>query len=378
VAWNIVYAGTAPASGDPYTWYSSFNKNDFPPHAAAGTFGSQSTVKEAAAPTGTMTDVTAANATELATHLYTPNRRITLTGSITSGGFNDGNIADVDIILNGQLVADNFFGAGDGSTTINRLRFRGGAVGAFGTGQFHHNYFFGSSAAGSSDLIIEGCNASGPGGNAYAIVTGFNWERVALHNIRAHCGGYFYIGTASDTTITKCSILTGVDTVSQVEAWGIRFSHEALGNLIVYDCDIRSSTNRTNQAYHRIRAHPDPGLDYIWVDSNTLIDRVQTRIFWVDAAAGTGTGDAVATWFTNNTIVAATTDSSTPAIEGGDQARAFITGNAFQSDTFLSDSNIALNGSTATTKSGNTYAGLPGSDPAWGAAGDPTGIDWTP
>ena len=67
-----------------------------------------------------------------------------------------------------------------------------------------------------------------------------------------------------------------------------------------------------------------------------------------------------------------------PAIEGNDMSYADIINNTFQSDTFLSDSNIVMSSTTSTTKTPNTYTSLPGSDPAWGAVGDPTGIDWTP
>jgi hypothetical protein len=367
-----------PAVGaEPYIWYNGFDKQLFLPHVSSGVWGPQSTVKEAIAPTGTMVDVTAATVAEMEAHIYTPNRRITLTGDINGGVFNDGNITDVDIIVpTGRLFRNCFFGAFDGTRNTNRLRIRGSTVGSFSGGQIHQLRFFGSTT--SSDLIIDGLSASGPGGNNGAIVTDFTMNRMAITNVRAQCGGYFYIGTAANLTVTGCSILTGVGTVSQVEAWGIRCSHETIGNVIVFDCDIRSSTNRTNQAYHRFRCHPDTGLDYVWVYGNTFIDRVQSRIFWIDAAAGSGTGDARGAWFQNNLVIAASTDGSPPAIEGGDTAYAYIIDNDFQSNTFLSNTNIAMSGITLTDKTSiaNTYAALPGSDPVWGGAGDPTGISW--
>jgi hypothetical protein len=379
----VQIAGTAALSGnltvdpgtDPYTWFTSLDKNIIPFHAGSGVWGSQSQIVEAAAPTGTMVDVTAANAAELATHIYTANRRITLTGNITNGTFNAGNITDVDIIVPPGIVMNSTtFGRFDGSRTITRLRVRGNTVGSYSGGQVHRTYIFGP----ANDVIFDGVAMSGRGGNEYALVMGFSNNRLAVTNVRAQCGGYFYIGTTSNATFTNCSILTGVDTVSQLEAWGIRFSHEALGNLLVYGCDIRSSTNRTTQAYHRIRCHPDPGLNYVWVHGNTLVDRVENRIFWCDAAAGTGTGDALGVWFTGNNIVATRTASQVPDISGADTNYAYVQDNTFQSNTFLSDSNISLTGITngSAGRSGNVYQSLPGSDPAWGAAGDPTGINW--
>lgn len=372
---NLIF--TPAVGAEPYIWYPALDKQLFLPHVSSGVWGPQSTVKEAVAPSGTLTDVTASSVAEMEAHIYTPNRRITLTGDINGGVFNDGNITDVDIIVPpGRIFRNCFFGNFDGSRNTNRLRIRGSTVGSFSGGQIHQLRFFGS--ASSSDLIIDGVSASGPGGNAGALVTDIALNRMAITNVRAQCGGYFYIGVSANLTVTGCSILTGVGTVSQVEAWGIRCSHETTGNVLVYGCDIRSSTNRSNQAYHRFRCHPDPGLDYVWVYGNTLIDRVQSRIFWIDAAAGSGTGDARAAWVQNNLIIAASADSSPPAIEGGDVGYAYAIDNDFRSTTFLSNSNISMSGTALTDKTSiaNTYTTTLGSDPSWGGAGDPTGISW--
>ena len=112
---------------------------------------------------------------------------------------------------------------------------------------------------------------------------------------------------------------------------------------------------------------------------------------WVDAAAGGGTSTAANTYVTHNEIISTGTgtagSATVPKLYGGDQVNAIITNNVFKSDDFASDSDIFMSGTSSTTKSGNTYQSLPGSDPAWGAAladsstpgaGDPTGLDWTP
>lgn len=373
---------SSPA-GDSYTWFPSFNKNDFPPHSAGGVWGAQSTIKEASAPTGSMTDVTAADALALASHIYTPNRRITLTGNITSWAFLAGSITDVDIIIPpGIVISDCAFGKADGSTPINRLRFRGSTVGSYSGGQMHVTSIYGSVAAGSSDLIIDGVGLTGSDDTGCLFI-GSNLDRFALNSCRVHCGGAFYLGSASNVTVTNCSVLTGAETGSLDAAWGFRFGTDVNasvgGNIVFYGNDIRMSTARTTQAFHRIRFHPGGALDYVWIDSNTIVDRVESRLIWSnDAADPLGSGDALAAWVTRNLLIAESPLGFPESLDGGDQGYAYITGNAFQSDTFLSDSNVTLTGVTSTTKSGNTYAGLPGSDPAWGAAGDPTTLDLTP
>ncbi len=382
-----------PAGGaEPYTWFTGFDKQDFPPHTSSGVWGAQSTVKEASAPTGAMTDVTAANAAELATHIYTPNRRITVTGNISATAFNGGNITDVDIILNsGVTMRDCYIGAGDGSTTITRLRLRGPTVGSYSGGKLHQVYFLGPSSGTSTDVILDGIALTGKavGGFGCINVQG-SWNRMAITNCRAISGGKFYTGDADNLTVTNCSILTGMDTAAESggdeEAWGIRFEQLSAGNFIVYGCDIRSNPLRSVSSHYRVRAHPGSGVEYYWVDSNQFVERVESRILWCDAAAGGGSGNFLSTWFTNNNLVASSTGGILfPGIDVGttggtlDTAYAYLTGNTFQSNTYTSNSAVgsiagSVNGTAG--KGSNTYTTLPGSDPAWGAAGDPSGITW--
>lgn len=375
---TLTYAGV-PAS-DPYIWYPALDKASIPFHASSGFWGVQSTIKEASAPTGAMTDVTAANAAELATHIYTPNRRITLTGNVLNGVFNDGNVTDVDIIVPpGILMSGCAFGKFDLTTTTTRLRIRGPTVGSYSGGQVHSTSMFGP----CSDIIFDGVAMSGTAAACAFIVQG-TAARLAISNVRANCGGYFYIGTADDPTFTNCSIQTGMDVPAQLtgdeEAWGCRFAHETGGNIVVYNCDIRSNPARSVNSHARIRMHPDPDLAYAWISGNNFVERVESWLMWVNAASGGGTGTADCVWYTNNSVVASSTGSGGTifSITGSDTTHAVVTGNSISSNTILSDANLNLSGTSTTTESGNSYSSLPGSDPAWGAAGDPTGIDWTP
>ncbi len=390
MAYYLPWGTSLAASGsDPYTWFPSFNKNLFPPHAGAGAWGAQSTIKEAAAPTGTMTDVNVATAAELETQLAIPNRRITLTADITSGGYADtAPITDVDLIIPaGRLLANYIFGHADPvDTEFTRFRIRGSTVGSTTSGGQMHNCSF-ICATTSTDVIIEGLNLSAPGGNNGALLFQGEVTRVAIHNNKIHSGGYGYIGTCSDLTFVNNSLMTAVDTVSQLEAWGWRVAVQSSGNIIFYGNDNRASTNRgTVQVYHRSRYHPGANTDYIWDAYNTSIDRVEAQILICNSGFGnsdTDAGDADCVWYDNNTVIA--TSAAGSQVYLGDAQRCYITNNVFKSDRITSTSNFSFGpeGTRSSeglnpTTTGNTFESLPGSDPAWGAAGDPTGIDWTP
>lgn len=377
---------TPAGSADPFIGYAALDKATAP-----------ITILEPSAPTGAMTDVTAANATELATHIYTPNRRITLTANIGASTFVAGNIQDVEIIVppgirwgatGGSVTLGNA-----SSSTLTRVRIRGNTVGTFSGGQIHAIQING---AGSS-VILDGLSLTGPvtqGAVSFGSLTAPYIQRAAITNCRINCGGYGIVNTAADLTIAGCSIYTGNDLAfppSDDEAYAIRNYFMADGNIVVYGCELRSNPNRTESAHSRFRCHPDPGIASIWAGNNRFVERVENHIIWVDAAAGGGTSDALNTYVTNNEIISTGTgtagSATVPKLYGGDQINAYIQNNVFKSNHFTSDSSIFMTGTTSTTKSGNTYEALPGSDPAWGAAlasgltpgaGDPTSLDWTP
>jgi len=132
-----------------------------------------------------------------------------------------------------------------------------------------------------------------------------------------------------------------------------------------------------NNSHHRWRVHPDPGLDYTWLYLTTLINRVERQATWFDAPSGTGTGIQRAGWIDNCHMVLGNTASIIGGIDGPSQEYAYVTNNLIESDTILSAADISMSGTVLTTKTPNTFTGsLPGSDPAWGGAGDPSGISW--
>lgn len=377
---------TPAVGGEPYSWYTALDKAVAP-----------LTISEAAAPTGAMTDVTAANASELASHIYTPNRRITLTGNIGSSSFTAGNIQDVDIIVPPGILWGATGGAvtlgNTSSATLTRVRIRGNTVGSYSGGQIHAIQVYGA----GSDVILDGLGLTGPvtqGAVSFGSLETPYIQRAAITNCRINCGGYGIVNTASDLTITGCSIYTGNDLAfppTDDEAYAIRNYFMADGNIVVYGCELRSNPGRATFAHSRFRCHPDPGIASIWAGSNRFIDRVENHIMWVDAEAGGGTSTALNTYVTYNEIISDGTGSagsaSVPKLYGTDQINAYIQNNIFKSSDFTSDTSIFMAGTIVTSKTGNLYQSLPVSDPAWGAAlangitpgaGDPTGLDWTP
>lgn len=388
MAYYLPWGTSLAASGGSnlYDWYPALNLDDAP-----------ITISVADGPQGPFTDVTATNATELATHIYTPGNRIHITANIGSSSFTAGDIQDVDIVLHSGVLWGATGGTvtlGSGaSSTLTRVRIRGETVGSYSGGQIHALQIFGE----GSDVIIDGVGVTGPvtqGAISFGNLSAPYIQRAAITNCRINCGGYGIVNTAADLTITGCSIYTGNDLAfppTDDEAYAIRNYFMADGNIVVYGCELRSNPNRTESSHSRFRCHPDPGIASIWAGNNRFIDRVENHIMWVDAAAGGGTSTAANTYVTHNEIISTGTgtagSATVPKLYGGDQVNAIITNNVFKSDDFASDSDIFMSGTSSTTKSGNTYQSLPGSDPAWGAAladsstpgaGDPTGLDWTP
>jgi hypothetical protein len=111
---------------------------------------------------------------------------------------------------------------------------------------------------------------------------------------------------------------------------------------------------------------------------------VEARIFEVNSGmgdSGNDWGDHAAVWFVDNTVIATSPAGSSVRI--GDADYSIITGNDFQSDRITSSANLSVSADGTESSAGenptlspNTYSSLPGSDPSWGAAGDPTGLTW--
>jgi hypothetical protein len=362
----------------PYAWDADFDLALMPFQLDSGDYGSASPLQVAAAPVGPFVDVVATNTAQLEAAIYTPKRRILFTGVSDGGVFNDGNITDVILILApGAVLKNPNFGSFDGSRTTTRFLICGQTLGDVTSGgQLHRAQFFGP----GTDVSFDGHHQSGPGGNNGALVFHGSWNRVNATNIQANCGGYWYIGTVSNFTYSKVSVQTGMDTITPAESWGMRASHETQGKVVGHNFDFRSNPLRVNNSHHRKRLHPDPGLIYGWFYNGRLVDRVESRIFWCNAAAGSGTGRMAGLWLDQIEIIATTTAPAMPppSIEIADCDYFRLRNVTFKSNTFTGPGNITVSGVPDSDVTENvTYLPLE-ADPPWGGAGDPTGIDWTP
>lgn len=373
------------AAGDGLIWYPSYSKSEIPFHVAAGDYGDQYPIPEAAGPTLSDTG-TVANASQLADALYTGGVEITPTDDIGPWVFNDFDILDSKVILPPGMVWESpTIGAFDGSVSVERLLICGETLAHGSGGQLHQFKAF----APYVDAVISGLDLSGPGGNAGCVSlervsSSRAMERIAVVNCRAKSGGWFYYGTAGDLLFANLSILTGADLVNVAEAWGFRVDFGFTGACLMIDVDCRSDPGRTGFAYPRIRHCPkSPGAKYAWHDRLTLVERVESSLVWQSSQSGNSGvdgGDLEGSWF-RNILAIATGGTALFSMRDCVYARALDI--EFQSDTFTTESQIITNdaspletGPSDVLKSGITFAGPPGSDPAWGGPGSPASINW--
>lgn len=390
-------AGSGAGGTNPYAHYTALDKNTIPWHVASGFWGAQSSIAEANAPTGSLTNVNAANFAELESAVLAGSRRITLTASIDGNGNEINNgvaLHDIEIIVPSGLVLKNVrFGAIFNDLVQSaRIRIRGSTLGVYGTGgQIHHLDF-----CNWDDIIIDGLDVTGPGsfasgGSHWSIISrafgGLHAERLAVQNCKGRCGGYWYIGDSSDAVFANCSVITGEDLPVggvDTEAWATRFAFGTNGNIVVYNCDFRVNEARgTSDGHYRIRCHPSNLLRYVYVSNCRLVNNADGQMLWSHSAAGNSNvdgGNSASTWLVNTEMFA---DSSvTPAIVIGDTLAARVQGNTIRAANVNSDSFISFSPSNTTPvadplASGNSYFGYsaPGS---WLGPGDPTALNYTP
>jgi hypothetical protein len=400
VAWNIVYSGTAPAAGDPFTWHTALDLNDVPWHTAAGAWGTQHAMPEATAPTTTTTS----NPTTLAQFqaALVSGTRINIGAGVTidcGAGNLQGTgetLSDIDIVISstGALL---HFRLGTYSTdvcTYSRIRIRGSTVGSYSGGQLHHFGVIISSSSSSScnDVIIDGVGITGGAStdieatSALLLQTGStSSRRLNVVNCRLASGGEGYIGDMADTIFAGNSMLTALTNPEPVEdeSWGIRIVGYLSGGHIVYGNDIRAASAGRTNVFHRVRIHPGVnGEGHLWVGNNTMVDLVEARLLWCIASAG-----SLAGW-----LESFMADGNTYYVEGAGMSYSSESAiyNRFTNETFysalsLSDSNLVVASviagppppgvSTTKVTSGNSYNGT-ATPPAWGAAGDPSGLNW--
>lgn len=366
-----------------YPYYTALDLATIPFHTGSGGWGAQRAVVAPTAPTTTSTS----NATSLAalqTAVAVAGRWVTCTAGFTGGSLNTVAAGVRISVAPGVLI--------DGELIVNQattnLQIDGTALTAGAGGQIR---FLGIGGGVSDDVIIGGLSITGDDtDDAHALQVFNGVRKCAIVNNRINAGASGYIGTGSDIVFAGNSINTGAGPgAGSLEAWGIRESGD--GPIIVFQNDIRCARTPGNPAYHRVRTAPNADTQLIWVADNTFVDLSESRIYWVNTYSGhqPPLARAAGSWFLNNRVygtgsgLSIDTGSGGPGSTGSGDNNASavysrVNGNTIYGTGFSAASiDIEGTGATDTDKTGNTFNATAAA-PAWGAAGDPTGLDWEP
>lgn len=353
------------SSGTPYTWYPALDLSTIP-----------FDVDEAAAPVTTR-DVTVTTSSALQTEAATPGSRITIDANIgdTTVAPGGGSLTDIDVII----AAGRRCGRLAFNGNINRLRVRGPTVGTYSGGSIQ-GFGSGAGAVVHNDIILDGIGISYDYvGGLHPILPHDDVNRMAIHACRVrggHCATYFT--NVRHLIVTATSMTSGANPVdgSQVEVWSIR--HDGEGPIVVVDSDIRSERTSGN-SYHRVRSSPPVGTTnskYFLVRGCTLLDLSNGLMAWANRIGVNNPGDRHhSVYFQNNTCYGQGADALDKMHPETTQNVAEVTGNTFYGIPSASSMSSSQSACEATTKtySGNTHLTYT-SPPAWGAAGDPTGL----
>ena len=371
------------SSTEPFSLFPALDLKTIPFHVGSGPWGPQRQVIAPTLPTITR-EVTVTNSTQFQAEVYTPETRIIFDGVVDGGLVIDQDISDIDIVvLPTSRMGTPFIGNFGTPITVNRVRLRGPTAGSFSGGQIHKLDWTDNTTG--ADFIIDGVTLTGNGANS--ALSRIPLSRIAVVNSIISSGCYGASTTGTDMIMAGCTILTGQNLSLQgtgdEEAYGWRMNRECQGYQIMFMCDDRSTSTRDESSHARVRCHPNPGLDYVYISDNRFVERVENWLFICDAAFGTGTGIARGVWYKNNECITdgtgtGTLANTTPKLYGGDTEYAYIENNSFKSTGFLSLANIGLTGTVngSAGRSGNNFSSLI-SDPSWYAPGDPSTANWT-
>jgi hypothetical protein len=352
----------------PNPLYGLLDMGSVPFHVADGAYGPRLPFQTAAQPVTTR-NVTATTLNELQAALSIPGTRVTIAANILGGNVALQSATDVEIVVPfGRLLRGVTFGT-YGVTVWNRVRFIKAPADTIG-GQIHQFFLTGATA---NDLIVDGLQISGGDGVDPAIypalTVGLNRAAFLRNRIVAANSAFGYGGT--HILVAGNSVVHDANNTNDSGDWGFRSN--ARGPHIYVNNDIRGSR------YAKIRFHPATGSGpyYVFAADNTLVDRVENRSIDInDTGSSTGYPDVDGAWILGNRIyVNGTLFMLLSRNNGAATARYVrINGNA----VFGASTGIGTGGAANGEAAGNEYAAAPGADPPWGAAGDPTGIDWTP
>jgi hypothetical protein len=363
--------GSNGSSGtDPNPLYSALDMNTIPFHVGAGGWGAQLPFETATPPTITRS-ANASTLSELQTEMAIAGTRVTITANISSGQVAS-PANDVEVVLPNGLLVNGVTIGNFGTTIANRIRITKASGDSIG-GQWHLLTFTGDTG---DNLIVDGIQISGDHAADPALypayTTGSNRVAILRNQIIGIHSCFGYGGT--NYLLAGNSLRHNAGDVEGGGEWGMRISGK--GPHIVVDNDVRSTVT----SYAPIRFHPSAGsgLHYCYAARNTTVNRQAGRVIDMeDVESSTSYANMDGGWILNNNfyVNGNVQHEMTRDIGGGataDYCR--VNGNTVYGHT----TGLTDGGAPDGDDTGNTYNATAGSDPAWGAAGDPTGIDWTP
>lgn len=387
---------------EPFVWYPGLDLNAVPWYTGAGAWGSQYVIQPAAAPT-TTTEANPTNFAQFEAALVS-GTRINIGAGVTIDCGNGtllatgATLSDIDIVIDpaGALLYFRLGSYGSDLCTYDRIRVRGPTVGAYSGGQLHQfgAIINGNASSSINDVILDGIGVTGGASDDVTATTAIlmqtgstNSRRFNMVNCRLASGGEGYLGDMADTIQAGNSILTALTNPEPVEdeAWGSRIMGYIAGGHIAYANDVRAATPGRTNVFHRFRIHPGvEGSGHYWLANNLMVDLVEARMLWCIASAGSLDG-----W-----LESLITDGNTYYAEGVGLSYYSESAiyNSFSNETFysslsLSAANLVVASevnpdsptppgiSTTKVTSNLTFNGA-ATPPAWGAAGDPSGLNW--
>jgi hypothetical protein len=374
---RAVRASVASGGGsgtDPNPLYSALDMNTIPFHVGAGAWGAQLVFQTASLPTIT-SDVNVATGAELSAALAVNGRRATLTANITSGSAQGFDITDNEIVVpNGFLLSGFVIGTFSPATEVTtRLRITKASGDTIG-GQVHELTMFGATA---QDIIIDGLQLSADtSGNAIPIYIDCpTTTRHAFLRNRIISAVATYGYGCEHLLICGNSAYHDANNTGDGGDWGFRISSP--GASIFFQNDVRGNS------YAPLRYHPRNGsaLQYAWAKSNTFVshDVAGGRVIDTHDTAGTSgyPNNIDAVWFLDNTFYVDQPMTELTTRDDASAAADYVRKTG--STVYGSNGPFGSGGaSDADVTTGNTFNVTNPGEPAWGAAGDPTGIDWTP
>jgi hypothetical protein len=353
---------SAPGASS-YPWYPALDLNQIPFHAGAGAWGPQLAIQAPAAPVIT-SSANVANASQLQACMAVAGRRCTITANIDGFGIN-GNVTDVEVVVPNGIVVKNATWSSGGTKT--RLRFTKAPGDTIG-GQMHGMDFVGGT---TTDLIIDGLQFSASNAGL-CIFFGGNTppNRVAIVNNRFRSNNAVFGYGAQNLVVAGNSAQHDANNIIEGGDWGFRMGDGpgTYGPYVFFQNDIRGGN------YAPIRFHTAPvnvTPYYVWVGYNNFVSR-EGRFVEEHAIPGNEHYPPLTgSWLINNTAYM-------PGSFGMASNRAGVYSRIVNTTIYGATAPLTTGTSIDASIIGTIHNVINPGAPAWGGAGDPSGINLNP